>query len=51
MKNAYNILIKNLKGRDHLGYLSVDGRIILEGFFLPEQELEENLLLKYSFME
>jgi hypothetical protein len=31
MRNAYNILVpKNLKGREHLEDLGVDGRIILE---------------------
>jgi hypothetical protein len=30
MRNAYNILVGNLKGGDHAEDLSVDGRIILE---------------------
>jgi len=30
MRNAYKILVGNLKGRDHLEYLGVDGKIILE---------------------
>jgi hypothetical protein len=30
MKNAYKILIVNLKGKDHSEDLGVDGRIILE---------------------
>jgi hypothetical protein len=29
-RNAYKILVGNLKGRDHLEYLGVDGKIILE---------------------
>jgi hypothetical protein len=31
MRNAYNILVGNLKGRDFSEDLGVDGRIILEG--------------------
>jgi hypothetical protein len=30
MKNSYNILLKSLKGEDHLVDLGVDGRITLE---------------------
>jgi hypothetical protein len=30
MRNAHNILVGNMKGRDHLEYVGVDGRIILE---------------------
>jgi hypothetical protein len=30
MRNASNILVENLKGRDHLEDLGVDGRITLE---------------------
>jgi hypothetical protein len=30
MKNAYKILIRNLKERDRLGDVGVDGRIILQ---------------------
>jgi hypothetical protein len=30
MKNAYNILVGNLKGRDHSEDLGTDGKIILE---------------------
>jgi hypothetical protein len=30
MANAYKILLENLKGRDHLEDLGIDGRIILE---------------------
>jgi hypothetical protein len=30
MRNAYNILVGNLKGRDHLENLDVDVGIILE---------------------
>jgi hypothetical protein len=30
MRNVYIILVENLKGRDHLEDLGVDGRIILE---------------------
>jgi hypothetical protein len=30
MRNAYNILVKNLKGRDHLQDTGIDGRIIRE---------------------
>jgi hypothetical protein len=30
MRNAYKILVGNLKGIDHLEYIGVDGRIILE---------------------
>jgi hypothetical protein len=30
MRNAYKIWLENLKGRDHLEDLGVDGRIILE---------------------
>jgi hypothetical protein len=30
MRNAHSILVGNLKGRDHLKDLDVDGRIILE---------------------
>jgi hypothetical protein len=29
-RNAYNILVENLKGRDHMEDLGVDGKIILE---------------------
>jgi hypothetical protein len=29
MKNVYRILIDNLKGKDLLGYICTDGRIIL----------------------
>jgi len=29
MRNAYKILTENLKERDHLDHLDVDGRIIL----------------------
>jgi len=28
MRNASKILVENLKGRDHLEYLGVDGKII-----------------------
>jgi hypothetical protein len=31
-KNAYSILVGNLKGRDHLENLGLDGKIVLEGF-------------------
>jgi hypothetical protein len=31
MRNAYKTLVGNLKGRDHLKDLSVDGSILLEG--------------------
>jgi hypothetical protein len=30
MKNAYKILVENLKGRDHSEDLKADGRIMLE---------------------
>jgi hypothetical protein len=30
MRNAYTILVENLKGRDHSEDLGVDGKIILE---------------------
>jgi len=30
MRNAYKILIENLKGREHSEDLGVDGKIILE---------------------
>jgi hypothetical protein len=30
MRNAYKILVANLKGRDHLEELDVDARLILE---------------------
>jgi hypothetical protein len=30
MRNAFKILVDNLKGRDHLEDLAVDGRIILK---------------------
>jgi hypothetical protein len=30
MRNAYKIMVVNLKGRNHLEYLRVDGRIILK---------------------
>jgi hypothetical protein len=30
MKNAYKILVGKLKGRDHLGDLGVDGRILVK---------------------
>jgi hypothetical protein len=30
MRNAYIILIRYLKGRDHIGNMDVDGRIILK---------------------
>jgi len=30
LRNAYKILIGNPEGRDHLGELGVDGRIILK---------------------
>jgi hypothetical protein len=30
VRKSYDILIGNLKGRDHLGDLNVDGRIILK---------------------
>jgi hypothetical protein len=29
VRNAYKILVRSLKGRDHSGDLGVDGRIIL----------------------
>jgi hypothetical protein len=29
-ENAYRILVRNLKGRDHSEYLGIDGKIILE---------------------
>jgi hypothetical protein len=29
-RNVYKILVKNLKGRDHLENLGVDGRIIFK---------------------
>jgi hypothetical protein len=29
MRNAYKILVTNLKGRDHLGDISINGRTIL----------------------
>jgi hypothetical protein len=29
-KNAYNISVVKLRGRDHLEYTGVDGRIMLE---------------------
>jgi hypothetical protein len=29
-RNAYKILAKNLKGKDYLGDIDVDGRIILK---------------------
>jgi hypothetical protein len=31
--NAYNILVKNVKGRGHLEYVYIDGRIILKWIF------------------
>jgi len=30
MKNAHKILVANLKGRDYLGDLGIDGRLILK---------------------
>jgi hypothetical protein len=30
MRNAYKVLVENLKGRDYAENLGVDGRIILE---------------------
>jgi hypothetical protein len=30
MRNAYRILLENLKGRDHAENLGVDGKITLE---------------------
>jgi hypothetical protein len=30
MRNAYEVLSENLKGRDHLENLGVDGKMILE---------------------
>jgi hypothetical protein len=30
MRNVYTILVQNLKGRDNLGDLGVNGRIILK---------------------
>jgi hypothetical protein len=30
MRNAYKMLVPNLKGRDHLGDLGIGGRIILK---------------------
>jgi hypothetical protein len=30
MRNAYNILVGDLKGRDHVEILGIHGRIILE---------------------
>jgi hypothetical protein len=30
MKSAHKILVKNLKGRDHLEDLGIDGKLILE---------------------
>jgi hypothetical protein len=30
MRDSYRILVGNLKGRDHLGDLGIDGRIILK---------------------
>jgi hypothetical protein len=33
MRNAYKILVENLKERDHTKDLGVDGRIVLEWIF------------------
>jgi len=30
MRNAYRILVGNIKGRDHLEHARIDGRIILK---------------------
>jgi len=30
MRNAYRVLVGKLEGRDYLGYLCVEGRIILK---------------------
>jgi hypothetical protein len=30
MRNAYNIVVENLKRRDHLEDLGIDGKIILQ---------------------
>jgi len=30
IRNAYNIFVENMTGRDHLEDLGIDGRIILE---------------------
>jgi hypothetical protein len=30
MKNAYTILVQNLKGRDHLENVGVDGMLVLK---------------------
>jgi hypothetical protein len=38
-RNAYPILMRDLKGRDHLGDLSVDGRIILK-WILGKQDMD-----------
>jgi hypothetical protein len=31
MRNAYKILVVNLKGRHHLEDLDIDGKVILDG--------------------
>jgi hypothetical protein len=33
IRNAYKILVEKLYGRDHLGNLGIDGRILLKGTF------------------
>jgi hypothetical protein len=33
VRNAHNILVGNMKGRDYVEDLSIDGRIILEWVF------------------
>jgi hypothetical protein len=39
MKYAYDILVKNMKGRNHLRDLGVDGRILLK-WALKEQGMK-----------
>jgi hypothetical protein len=36
IKNSYNILLKNLKGRHHLGDNSIEKRIMLKWVFQKE---------------
>jgi hypothetical protein len=42
MRNAYTILVENLKGRDYLEDLDIDGRIILNSIKLDRENVDWN---------